>query len=223
MSEIITQNPYNNIDQDLDTKSIIIFWKPRNWKTLLACLMCANDYKRIYSNFHIYRNWESIVKYLKTHQAVANIGFSYEHGVIAIDEAGLNLNSKDWFSEQSRALHEVLFLSGKKNCDMITLAQRYESIDINFRVLASLILECTKIKRVNGKPTFHVKKWKEKNGKKILDGQYIIDSISYMQALWITYDTLDASKMKREKETDVEPVAKTKIVYGGLASSLTEE
>jgi type IV secretory pathway VirB4 component len=69
--------------------------------------------------------------------------------VIIIDEAGINANSKDTFSAESRILQEVLFLARKKNCSVIWIAQRLRSIDINARELADGIFKTYKIRRSN--------------------------------------------------------------------------
>ena len=64
-----------------------------------------------------------------------------------IDEAGINANSKDTRSKDNRDLQEILFLVRKKNCSLIWISQRFESVEINARVLSELIIEMRKIRR----------------------------------------------------------------------------
>lgn len=124
--------------------------------------------------------------------------------MILIDEAGINLNSKDGFSDMSRLLHEVLFYSGKLNCSMIVTAQRYNSVDINFREMSDLIIEMHKVGRHReGYPTFRATRLKQYGVKLEHAGEYYIDSIGLMDNIGISYDTLEKSKIqKKEKKKD---------------------
>jgi hypothetical protein len=70
---------------------------------------------------------------------------------------------------------------GKKNCDLVWIAQRFESIDINARVLATLIIEMRKVRRRERPPLFIITKKKQvKNELKYLL-QYKFDIIEYMK------------------------------------------
>lgn len=197
------QNEKNNIEVEIDNKIIIIYGKMRNWKTLLAGLIAYYDFqKRIYSNFQIYKGWKSVLnKYIETFQDVKNVRFSYTPGVICLDEWGINANSKDGFKESSRILHEALFYSWKVNCSILITAQRKNSIDINFRELADLIIECKKVWREkDGRPIFLVTRYQAKWDQLIFHSDYILDSIKFMRFMGITYDTLETSKMTNESE-----------------------
>lgn len=173
----------------------------RNGKTLLGANIWYIDfYPRIYSNFDIYHKGESVLtKLLKTYQEVERIRFSYKHGVIIIDEGGLNVNSKDGFSETSRIMQKVLFLAWKKNCSVIFLAQRYNSVDINFRELSDAIFECTKYSRKNNHPIFYIKRYKQSGTKFEFQANFEVDTIWMMKTMDLTYNTLEESNMKNEK------------------------
>lgn len=209
MDENIIQKNKDLISHEIDTKCIIIYWKPRNWKTILAVTIWYESYrKRIYSNFNIYRKWVSINKKFNTFAEVSNIRFSYEHGVIIVDESGINVNSKDGRTDTNRTMQEILFLSGKKNCDMIMIAQSYESIDINFRRNAQAIFYVEKIKRYWRKPTFKVERQVPDGEKMRVIATWEVQTLDIMDYYKITYDTLEESRMtkktKKEKEEEEE-------------------
>lgn len=204
MEKWAMQTPSNNIVKELDTKCIIIYWKPRNWKTLLASAIGHSDYlKRIYANFNIYIKKISINKRFYDYKEVQNIQYSNTHGVIIMDETWLNVNSKDSFSETNRIMHEVLFLSWKKNCDMIMIAQSYESVDVNFKRLAHAIFEVEKIKRYGRKPLFKINRMAVEWSKMRKISSFTFDTLEYFNTFKITYDTLETSKMSKKKEKDM--------------------
>ena len=195
------QSQANNIQQEVDTTTMIIHWKMRNWKTLNAICIALDYYPRIYSNVNIYKDWESIVNFLEGYQSIKNIRFSYTPWILVIDEAWLNVNSKDSFSKDNRLMQEVLFLIWKKNLSLIWIAQRFESIDVNARALVDLILQMTKIKRYNKHPIFKVVKQKQKWGRLEFINSYKLDSISILKELGITYNQLEESKLSKTKDT----------------------
>jgi len=195
------QSPAQNIQQEIDTTTMIIFWKMRNWKTLNAICIWLEYYPRIYSNVNIYQENKkgeknSIVKYLKDYQSIRNIRFSYTPWILIIDEAGLNANSKDWQNKDNRILQEVLFLIWKRNLSLIWIAQRYESVDINARALVDLVLEMKKIKRGKKHPIFIVTKKKQVWSQLKFITSYKLDSISIMNHYKISYDQLEESKLE---------------------------
>jgi hypothetical protein len=56
----------------------------------------ADTYKkRAYSNFNVYKNGVSINRRFNSFKEIYNIRYSPVHGVIAVDETGINVNSKD--------------------------------------------------------------------------------------------------------------------------------
>jgi len=196
------QTQGNNIEKEVDTTTMIIYWKMRNWKTLNAICIGLQYYPRIYSNVNMYQNWKSIVKFLEDYQSIKNIRFSYTPWILIIDEAWLNVNSKDSFSKDNRLMQEVLFLIGKKNLSLIWIAQRFESIDVNARALVDLILKMTKIRRQNQHPTFIVTKQRQKWWQLEFITQYKMDSISILKSLGVTYNQLEESKLSSTKNLE---------------------
>lgn len=204
-----TQNPSQQINQEVRGGRVIyIHWAMRNWKSLLwACIWYHDYYPRIYSNMQIYHNEKSVLtKHMKSFQEFERIRFSYKLWVIVIDEAWINVNWKDGASNMSRLLEKLLFLSWKKNCDIIFIAQRFWSWNINFRWAASenwLILKCKKVSRRNGYPIFLVTREKMKPWgweRPFFHSQWETKPIDYMKANWISYDTLEESSLANEKD-----------------------
>lgn len=198
------QSLAQNIEKEIDTKTFIVYGKMRNWKTLNWICMALDFYPRIYSNVNIYQNWKSIVNLIESYDQINKIRFSHTPWVLLLDEAWLNANSKDWRSGEVRWLIDVLFLIGKKNLSVIWIAQRYESIDINARVLADAIIEMRKIPRQNTYPIFTCVKQKQKGGKLEWIHSYSLDSISILNYYKITYNQLEESRLS--KKTDLKEI-----------------
>lgn len=198
MNEI--QKSWNNIIKEIDTNTFIIYWKMRNWKTLLWIVLALDYYPRIYSNFWIYKNSKIITKMVLDYTEMRNIRFSYMPGVFVFDEASINANSKDVRSKDLRELNEVLVLCWKKNLSLVWISQRFESIFIDARVLADRIIEVKKIKRKDNHPVFFATSQKQKGSKLEYQNSFSIDSISILKAGWITYNQLENSKMNKRKE-----------------------
>lgn len=191
------QRANENITQELDTMGIIVYWKQGSWKTTLSLELAVENWEtRIYSNFSIFKNWKLINRKVGGVPDILKIRFSYTPWVIIIDEAGINANSKDGMSATNRQLIETLFLARKFNCSFIWISQRFESIDINARVLADLILEMRKLRRWNLHPLFETKRQKQKWAKLELVNIHRIDTISLMKYDKLTYNTLETSKFE---------------------------
>jgi len=194
MTEIL-QKSSENFETAIVTTWIIIHWKQWAWKTLMAINLALDWEKRIYANFQIFKNWKLLNHLLEDVHAVHKIRFSKVPWIIIIDEAWINANSKDSRSEQSRILQEILFLVRKKNCSLIWISQRFESIDINARVLSELIIE---MHSLGGKiPKFIATRQRQKWTKLERLSQFKVDTIWMMKMQWITYNTLEASKFKK--------------------------
>lgn len=195
-----------NIKEEVDINTFIIHWKMWSWKTLLSIAICTDYYKRVYANFSIFEHWQILNKIVSSYSEIENIRFSYTPWILIIDEAWINANSKDWRSLDSRILQELLFLTRKKNLTLIWIAQRYESIDVNARVLADCIFEMVKLKWKK-RPRFIINKQKQKRGSQTLEwrGSYNFDLIWFLDFYWLTYNQLEESRMKktnRKKEQE---------------------
>lgn len=206
-----------NITEEIDTTWIIIHGKMRNWKSLLAiCLALDMRWiKRIYSNISIYHKGILISKPITSISQLMNIRFSKQPWLVIIDEAWINANSKDTRSKWNRDLQELLFLIGKKNCSLIWIAQRFESIDVNARVLADYIFECKKIKRYNKNPIFRITRQKQKWRNLEFLTQYSYNMIDYIKTKGISYNTLEESKFTSDE--------KEKLTWEELGAKLANE
>jgi len=194
MTEIKQKNS-ENINFELDTLGIIIYWKQGGGKTTIALeLAYENRRKRIYSNFSIFLNWKQINRPIKGASDVTNIRFSKEPGIILIDEAGINANSKDWRSKDNRELIEVLFLVRKYNCSCCWISQRFWSIDVNARELSDLVIKMSKIRRNGKHPIFKATKQKCIWNNIEMDSIHIIDTIEMMKFDNLTYNTLETAR-----------------------------
>lgn len=200
------QKQWNNIQVEIISKNWIIYWKVRNWKTIQAITLALDFHPRIYSNFNIYRKNISIVNFIESYQQIKNIRYSHTRGVLIIDEAGLNANWKDWLTKDSRLLEEILFLCWKKNLSLIWIAQRFESINVNVRALADVIIEMKKISRWKYKPTFIVIKKKQKWINLIHVNSYRFDILGLLKWHNITYNTLEESKLAKTKDLKDKPL-----------------
>ena len=200
----IIQKTAQNIQKEIDMKSFIFYGKMRTWKTLNAIRLALDKrYNgRIYSNVDIYIKWKSILtKKITLFEELDKIRFSFDHGIILLDESWLNANSKDTHTLESRLLQKVLFLAGKKNCSVIWIAQRFESIDVNARVLADFIIEVKKTRRENiPHPLFLMTKQKMKFGRLEYVQTYINDTITEFYRHNVTYNTLEESIIQRKKK-----------------------
>lgn len=197
---MIEQKNSENIQHEIDTRGIIIYWKQWHGKTLTAITLALDYEKRIYSNFNIYKNWKQLNKHINSFEDVSKIRFSYTPWIIVIDEAWINASSRKSLSKKNEILVETLYLVRKLNCSLIWIAQRFESMDVNIRSLSELILELYKKRRWKRHPTFIATKRKQKWTKLEYVRQYNIDNISIHKSLWITYNTLDKAKLQYNKE-----------------------
>jgi hypothetical protein len=200
MSEI-SQKSSQNIDIELDTLWIIAYGKMWSWKTTIILELAFENWnKRIYSNFSIYKNWKQINKQVQSAKEIMNIRFSYTPWIILIDEAWINVNSKDWRSQDNRDLIEKLFTARKYNCSFSWISQRFESIDINARVLADLIIKMRKIKRWSHWPLFEVTRQKQIGNNLELVNIHRIDTIALMKYDKLTYNTLETAKFVNKED-----------------------
>lgn len=203
MSE--TQSEAQNIQQEINMKTRILYGKMRRGKTLTGIRIALDFKKRIYGNVNIYKEIKGekklICKRLQTFKEFNAIRFSYEPGVILIDEVAINANSKDSASNTNRILHEMLRLAGKKNCSLVFISQRYKSIDINFREMADHILEIKKF-YVNNRPhpVFKIIKQRQSGERLKFICAYNNDTISEFKREGISYNTLEVSRITEEKK-----------------------
>ena len=195
-------------DFELDMKVVIIHWLMWWGKTMASTLISSNDFSytfqknnkyykkyRIYSNFDIFYKQKKIVKNIKYFNDLKKIRFSKYPGVIIIDEMANNANSKDSRSINNRLISSLTFIARKINCSLIFISQRFMSIPVDQREVASLIIKVKKIKSKNH-PKFIIDSEKRlSQNKKILLWRWSRDMISHLKYLNINYNQLDTSQL----------------------------
>ena len=107
-------------------------------------------------------------------------------------------------------MQRVLFLAWKKNCSVVWISQRFESIDVNARVLADYIIQVKKISRYDKHPLFKLIKERQIGNKLVWTQAYINDTIGEFKQYWITYNTLEESVMTKAKDLKAEEKAEKK-------------
>lgn len=208
----VTQKSSDNINQELDTIWIIAYWKQGSGKTTIILELAVETWwKRIYSNFSIYRDWKQINKTVQNTKDILNIRFSYTPWIILIDEAWINANSKDGRSKDNRDLIEVLFLARKYNCSFAWISQRFESIDINARVLSDLILKMRKIKRGEKHPIFEITREKQMWNNLEMVNIHIIDTIALMKYDKLSYNTLETARFVNSSDKKIWDIEEIKV------------
>lgn len=195
-------------DFELDMKVVIIHGLMGWGKTMASTLISSNDFSytfqknnkyykkyRIYSNFDIFYKKKKIVKNIKYFNDLKKIRFSKYPWVIIIDEMANNANSKDSRSINNRLISSLTFIARKINCSLIFISQRFMSIPVDQREVASLIIKVKKIKSKNH-PKFIIDSEKRlSQNKKILLWRWSRDMISHLSYLNINYNQLDTSQL----------------------------
>lgn len=185
------------INEEIDTQWIIIHWKQRNWKTILAVNLALDkwDHRRIYANIKISVNGKELPNYLSSIKDIKKIRFSKIPWAVIIDEWGTNFSSRRSLSKENAAFSELLFLIGKKNCTMIFIAQRFEGLDVNWKELCEFVFKCKKIRRWTNYPLFSITFQKFKKWDLQFQSQYTADLIKIQKIMKIKYDQLEASNL----------------------------
>lgn len=198
---------------EIDNKIIIVYWKMGQGKTLIALLMSVLDFwDRIYSNIAIKIKEKQISVNISDRKTIDEIVFDPKPWVIIIDEWGINYNSRRSTSLDNQFISELVFLSRKKNCSMIFISQRFESLDANVKTLADLILKMKKL-RVWNKLFFEVEKQKYIKKNLLTIQKFRVDILEIFNIKNISYNTLETSKI------DVKKPKKTSVKKGGRAVS----
>ena len=146
---------------NLSTDLILIYWKQRSWKTMFTTLLSLDRINRLYWNINISFKWIELVKKITEYtqfETFFKIGSSENNspGYVIVDEIGMNFNSKDAMSKKNKVFSNFIFLQWKYNLSTIWIAQRWSSIPIDLKDLASIIFEVEKINRSWKTPLFKI-------------------------------------------------------------------
>ena len=185
---------------NLSTDLILIYWKQRSWKTMFATLLSLDRINRLYWNINISFKWIELVKKITEYtqfETFFKIGSSENNspGYVIVDEIGMNFNSKDAMSKRNKVFSNFIFLQWKYNLSTIWIAQRWSSIPIDLKDLASIIFEVEKINRSWKTPLFKITEqvYNPINLSLEFKNEYIIDLIAILKHYKLEYDTLDTS------------------------------
>jgi len=122
----------------IQNKIITIAGFPWSWKTILSVFF-SYFYDRIYANFQIKKNNKNYNTFYDDVSYLETISFEKTKWLIIIDEGWLNANSRRSMSNRNLMFGKLIFLSRKKNCDLVVIWQIEESIDCYFRKLSSYV------------------------------------------------------------------------------------
>lgn len=139
-----------NNNKQITNKIINIFWLPGSWKTLLAtCMTC--DYTRIFANYEIQKThimqekiyWKKkiyktlINQLIRSYNELQLIQYNDTKWLLILDEAWINFNSRNSMSRLNKKFNELMFISRKKNLDIIIIWQLNFTIDKVLRQLST--------------------------------------------------------------------------------------
>jgi len=197
----------------ISNKITAIVGKPGAWKTALSTIIAGIwinswDYKRIYSNYEI--KWiPKNIQYTKLKgkedlDKLENLDINKKippKWLLILDEAGRNLSSRNYNSIINKMFSSFLMISRKANLDIIWIAQRFGSVDVNYRALVEYMW----------KPKVWGKDWKTNlsailyKNKMELDDKLNLKPIKKIKVndiglrfseLWISYNTRDVANLE---------------------------
>jgi hypothetical protein len=161
------------------------------------------DYTRIFANFEIYKNekfekiyWKKkeiykrmINNLIRTYEELNNIQYSDNKWVLIIDEAWINFNSRNSMSKMNKKFNELMFISRKKNLDIIIIWQLFFTIDKVLRQLSTYNFVMNWKKWEN----FEYFIYKNTTFGEILLWTKKINLLKILSNLQLEYNTLDVS------------------------------
>ncbi len=185
----------------LNTDTIIIFWNQRQWKSLLSNIIASERINRIFSNSTFTLNWFVVSEKFYKISQLLDYDYFFKNNdkpwFFVCDEVGFNFNSKDSASIKNRILSDFLFLQWKFNMSSIFISQRYNSVPVDIRELASLIIEVKKRPRFWTWPLFECIVYNQvikSDGYDLIKKKTLILDIIWLQKkYWLNTDTLETS------------------------------
>lgn len=182
----------------------LILWDTGSGKTMYAVFLASLAYNRIYSNVKIEKNEKKINNDILSMQDAQKIPYKEEKGVLLMDEWGINIDSRNFNSDDNKEAGELLFLWRKKNIDIFVISQLFRRIDVNFREMANVIVEMKPIQLWKNYLKFRQDLYKRSSsqlwGNSLnLENVSTFDLFKYQRLTGINYNTLESSRMKKSK------------------------
>lgn len=175
----------------VQNKLILITWLPWSWKSFFGTFL-ATAYREIYSNLKIFHNGEQISNDLYSMEEIWKIWFSKIKWVILLDEAGVNMNSRRFMTDENQKYWELAMLGRKLNKDIIVIAQMDHTVDKNVRLLCQYHIE---MKAWYNGPNYLNFQYTTLNREWRLLNELEIDLIEWGKLSWFTYSSLENSKI----------------------------
>lgn len=121
---------------------VIISGNVGSGKTLLMTIFAlSSQTAHIVSNYKLHPRVD-MNKTVSAFDMLPFVKCEYESCLILLDEAYTYLESRTSGAEQNRLMSYVLFQSRKKDVDMYLTVQLKSTIDVRFRELADIYIEC---------------------------------------------------------------------------------
>jgi hypothetical protein len=133
------------------------------------------------------RDGAPIETHLNKLSNLSKIPLMESKGVVLIDEASRIYSARSSLSKANKSVNDFLFLVGKKNCDLIWIAQIEESIDKYARKLCERSMTVRKYHDYTGKAFFNIT---VRSGEEILK-VVNYDLIKYLSSNGIEYYTTE--------------------------------
>lgn len=197
----------------VQNQMILITGLPGNWKSFLAAFL-ASFYREITSNLTITLNWQQVSNPLGSMKDLKNIKFSKVKWCVIIEEAGINVSSRSFMSEENMEFSALGMIARHKNKDMIVIAQLARTVDVNVRELCRY--------------RFDMRSWRVWDGlmfeMTIYDrwgnilGMKEVDLIAWSKMTGYSYSTLEDSIIEKEpsKKRRQNPVNESNTFLGSM-------
>lgn len=186
------------VHREINFRSFLIYGDSWHGKTLLA-LWLALYYKRVYSNVDFYqRNSLGFLvkrnRNLYTMDDIEKVDYEDEPGLILMDEMWGNSNSRRSMTDANMITSDLFFRWRKKNCNVIWIAQRFMSFDVNGRDLATCILSSHKVGWDHDMhhPIFQVRRHDRENR---ITGIWRSNTLAALKEANVLYDQMQRSDM----------------------------
>lgn len=175
----------------VQNKLILITGLPWSWKSFFWTFLASN-YREIFSNLRIFYHWDQISNDLYSLEEIWKIWFWRIKGCILLDEAGVNMNSRRFMTDENQKYWELAMLWRKLNKDIIVIAQMDHTVDKNVRMLCQYHIEMRAWRSWPDYLTFEYTTWSREW--KLLN-ELEIDLMKWSKLSWITYSSLENSKI----------------------------